>query len=192
MAKTPREKGMTDSRAPIVFPSRNPYDMSPAVTDRQLWAIGMLVVQWSMTEMAIEEHIRFHIAGDAALAEESKTIRRAQSRIDFWERLVEMRMLEPDKTQALAQIGRVRNLNALRDEVVHRPWGGGMQDGSWGAAGLETADAALLHKRGDKIAPKPSDGRAMVSWMLTYGRLREIARDMATLNRDLMMALPGP
>ena len=35
---------------PFIYPFRHPFPFDPGIPNRQLWAIGMVVVQWSMTE----------------------------------------------------------------------------------------------------------------------------------------------
>jgi hypothetical protein len=173
-------------KEPLWFPSRNRFAHNPAVPDRQLWAIGMIVVQWSMTEFLIGQQIRLLLAEDPALSAEHNKLRNFQQRVDFWQTQIETKRQEPIRSQVLALIVRIRSLNTDRDEVVHRLWGGGMQAGSWNAEDHPTMDAALLRKPGDKFKTKSTDARATISWKMTFSRLRKIAVDMAGLNRDLL------
>src|SRR5262245_3211633 len=131
-------------KEPLWYPSRNVFPSNPAVSDRQLWAIGMVVVQWSMAELFIENLIRQLIGSDQALAEQRAAAWAFQPTANFWQSQIESKMTDPQRTQALTLLAKARNLNSQRDEVMHRGWGGGMQGGSWAAENYQTTDAALL------------------------------------------------
>ena len=178
---------MPDRPEPLVYPSRNLYAFNPGITDRQLWAIGMVVVQWSMTEMVIDQLIRNVIGPDEELANQYSRHRNFQSRMDFWETQIELNFKEPIRSQYLALGRRIRDLNSQRDEVVHRAWGGGMQAGSWNAEDYDSTDAALLKKTGDKQRSNHGDARDNLSWRLGFNRLRQMAREMSALNVELLM-----
>ena len=172
---------------PLVFPSRNGYPYTPGVPDRQLWAIGMIVVQWSMTELIVSQKIRDLAQNDEQLLKEHAKKRNFQQQIVFWVSLIESKLQDPLRSDSLKFVERVRNLSSKRDEIIHRAWGGGMQADSWGSEDYPTTDAALLRKQGDKFKTKSTDARVTLSWRLTFSRLRKIAREMATLNRDMFM-----
>jgi len=172
---------------PLVYPSRNGYPYNPGVPDRQLWAIGMIVVQWSMTEFIVDQQIRQLMGDDEESVKQYAKRRNFQQRIDFWQSQIELKLQDPLRSEAMTYITRMQNLNAQRDEVIHRAWGGGMQGGSWSAENYPTTDGALLRKPNDKFKTKSADARATLAWRMTFSRLRKLARDMATLNRDLFM-----
>jgi hypothetical protein len=178
---------MPDRPEPLVYPSRHHYPFNPGITDRQLWAIGMVVVQWSLTEMAIDQQIRNLIGPDEGLTTEYARHRNFQSKMDFWETQIELKLEEPTRSQHVALARRVRDLNSQRDEVIHRAWGGGMQAGSWNAGNHDSTDAALLRKTGDKQRSNHGDGRDNLSWRLGFSRLRQMAREMSALNGELFM-----
>jgi hypothetical protein len=181
-------------REPLWFPSRNRFDFNPAVSDRQLWAIGMVVVQWGMTETIIEQQIQLLIASDPPLDAEYKNLRNFQQTVDFLQTQIELKIQDPRRSQALALITRIRNLSTQRDEVVHRLWGGGMQEGSWSnPENHPTTDAALLRQPGDKPKKtKSDDARATLSWRLSFSGVRKIAIEIGTLNRDLFVVFNPP
>jgi hypothetical protein len=147
----------------------------------------MVVVQWSMTEVLIEQQIRADIQDNAELQTEYSKLRNFQQKMDFWQTQIELRAQEPHRSEAVALLTRIRNLRAQRDEVVHRLWGGGMQEGSWSnPENHPTTDAALLLQPGDKPKKtKSDDARATLSWRLSFNGVRKIAVETATLNRDL-------
>jgi hypothetical protein len=181
-------------REPLWFPSRNRFDFNPAVSDRQLWATGMVVVQWGMTETIIEQQIQLLIASDPPLDAEYKNLRNFQQTVDFLQTQIELKIQDPRRSQALALITRIRNLSTQRDEVVHRLWGGGMQEGSWSnPENHPTTDAALLRQPGDKPKKtKSDDARATLSWRLSFSGVRKIAIEIGTLNRDLFVVFNPP
>jgi hypothetical protein len=100
-----------------------PRWVNPGVPDRQLWAIGMVVVQWGMTETLIDQEIRVLIADDLELQGQYQRIRNFQPVVDFFQDLVERQLTEPLRAKALELITRVRNLSSQRDEIIHRLWG---------------------------------------------------------------------
>jgi hypothetical protein len=171
----------------LIYPPRHLSPFNPGVPDRQLWAIGMIVVQWSMTEFIRDQHVHELIGGNASAKAEYDKLRNARQKNEFWKAQVETVMTEPERSQALALIGRVQNLNAQRDKIIHRAWGGGMQAGSWSAEDHETNDASPLLNRNEKKKTKSHDGRNVVRRQFTFDELRAVAVAMATLNRDLFM-----
>jgi hypothetical protein len=177
-------------RDPLVFPSRRPdtYPYTPGVPDRQLWAIGMVVVQWGMTETLIEQQTRLLVGDDKDALQQYEKLRNARQRIDFFRSQIALKMQDPLRSRAEALVQRIQNLNAKRDNVIHRLWGGGMQAGTWASENYETTDAALLRQPGDKFKTKSTDARATIHWRLTFQELKQTATEMAILNRDLFQA----
>ena len=85
---------------------------------------------------------------------------------------------------------RIRDLADQRDKVIHKLWGGGMQEGTWAnPEGHETTDAALLRDRDEPYKGKSTDARNTLSWRLSFSGIRRIAVEIASLNRDLLEAL---
>jgi hypothetical protein len=187
------ESAMLD-KEPLWFPSRNRFNYNPGVPDRQLWAIGMVAVQWSMTETLVEQQIQNFIRNDPALLEQYKKVRSFRSTLDFFQTQIELKAQEPLRSLAFAFVERIRNLSSQRHEIMHRVWGGGMQEGSGNnPESHPTTDAALLRQPGDKPKKtKSEDGRANLHWRLTFSGIRKVATDIATLNRDLFMLFSDP
>jgi hypothetical protein len=173
-------------KEPLAFPSRNRFVYDPGIPDRQLWAIGMVVVQWSMTEWFMDMSIRNLIGPDQYVLEKYKKVRNFQQSVVFWKTQLELRSQDPFRSHMLSLIPRVQALSSQRDEVVHRMWGGGMEANSPSAAGLETADAGLMPNAGERLKTNAKDGPIPFTWNATFSRLRRMAADMATLNRDLL------
>ena len=96
-------------KEPLWFPSRNRFDFNPATSDRQLWAIGMVVVQWGMLEFIIEQQICDAIQGHPDLTAEYKKLRNFKQTVDLLQRLVELKN-EPTRSIALRLVQRIRDL----------------------------------------------------------------------------------
>lgn len=111
------------------FPSRNRFPNDLAVSDRQLWAIGMAVVQWGMTEFIIDMQVGELVGNDENLKAERKMLRRFRDTVDFWQRLAERKLDEPKRSLAGDFATRIKNLNDQRDKIVHKLWGGGCRKG---------------------------------------------------------------
>ncbi len=170
---------------PLSFPSRHTYPMNPAVPDRQLWAIGMVVVQWSMVEFLVMQHVRDLSKGKTTVLQELNEARNFKQIVQVWREQFDH--LPPDENARLQNLSeRVLNLSAQRNELIHRAWGGGMQQGSWSAEGFDTTDAKLLKKPGDRIDPN-GGAKSTISWDLTFNGIRKIAVQIAQLNSELMM-----
>jgi hypothetical protein len=179
---------MTD-KVPTVFPSRHLFSHVPAVPDRQLWAIGMIVVQWGMAEFIRETAVANLIADDEALKGEFKNLRNSEQKTKLWKREVAQKVNEPTRSLQLGLITRYEALNENRDQIIHRLWGGGMEPTSWGAVGSgELTDAGLMRLREEKMKTKSTDARATMRWRLDFAGLRRIGIQMSELNRDLILA----
>ena len=112
---------------PLSYPSRHRYVMDPGIPNRQLWAIGMIVVQWSNIEWFIDMSTHQLVGDDKALLQEYKNLRNFKQSLAFWATLVERNTEDPYRSYMLAIIPRVQALSSQRDEVIHRLWGGGME-----------------------------------------------------------------
>jgi hypothetical protein len=140
--------------------------------------------------MLVEQQIHSFINGDLDLVDQYPKVRSFRATLDFFQEQIELKAKEPLKSNASVLIGRIRNLSSQRHEIMHRIWGGGMPtDSRNNPENLHPeADAALLRQLGDRPKKtKSDDGRANLHWRLTFGGIRKIAVDIATLNRDLFM-----
>lgn len=176
---------------PFVYPSRQRFVMDPAIPDRQLWAIGMIVVQWSHVESWIEMSTRHLVKDDPDAVSQYDGLRNFKQKVDFWQTQLELKSKDPYRAYMLSLVPRVRELSSQRDYVVHRLWAGGMEGTSPAAAGLETADAGMMPNLGEKI--KKTRGELIpFTWHATFNRLRQMAREMAALNNQLLSSLFQP
>jgi hypothetical protein len=178
-------------REPLWYPSRGPFN--PGVPNRQLWAIGMVVVQWGILELIREQSIYGLMEDNATLIEDYKRRRNSEQKNTFWKTLVEAKMEEPERSKNRAFITRFEALNNQRDEIIHRMWGGGIEAGTPGTPdGVQTTDAAMHRSRDENIKTKATDARRNLRWRLSFSGLRQIAHNMAQLSQDIFMSWLPP
>jgi hypothetical protein len=177
---------------PLVFPTRNSLRFDPAIPNRQVWAVGMIVVQWAALEVFIDTHIRKLVGGDKQVMEICGRIRGFQQLSDFWREQIEMKTADPERSRLLEMVMRAKNYSSQRDDVVHRLWGGGMDETSSAASGLPSHDGALMAKSGEQFKSSAKPGQMPFKWRASFQRLRQLAREIAALNRDLMFTLSPP
>jgi hypothetical protein len=176
---------------PLWYPSRGPFN--PGVPDRQLWAIGMIVVQWGLVELIREQSIYNLIESDQKLIEEYKRLRNSTQITKLWKTLVEIKMQEPERASNLAFVTRFEALNNQRDDIVHRMWGGGMEAGTLGAPDdAQTTDAAMHRNRDESMKTKSTDARRNLRWRLSFSGIRKIAHSIAQLSQDILMSWLPP
>ena len=175
------------NKEPLIFPTRTGFVFDLGISDRQLWALGMVVVQWSLTEMLILQSVRDISNSDNDVQNRVSSARNFRAKIDIWrEQIKGSNTSQNSLLLGLAE--RALNLSARRAELMHRPWAGGMQQGSPAAEDHPTSDAFATKKPGEKIGN--SDGpRSVMSWNATFIDIRKVARDLAALNRDLALAV---
>jgi hypothetical protein len=98
-------------------------DVTPS--DRQLWAIGMVVVRWTLIEQYVTAYVHSFTNGNDA----NDTVRRRfdstramQSRLDQWEELSRKNLQAGWLRPMLDLINEVRQLLDMRDKIVHGTW----------------------------------------------------------------------
>jgi hypothetical protein len=181
---------------PLCYPPRGRYPFDPAVPDKQLWATGMIVVQWSAAEYFIELDTLKLINKDEAVLAEFKKIRNFQQRLAFWEGLLKPRGTDSEHKRLIELLPTIKALSSQRDQVVHRLWAGGMERMSPSTETQETADAGMMPRAGfvfDKLSK--SSPLLPFEWGASFIRLRRMAQEMAQLNVALLsarFAMPGP
>jgi hypothetical protein len=180
-------------KEPLIYPSRHRLTFNPAVPDKQAWAIGMVIVQWGMTDHFREQSIYNLMGDDRKLIGEYKRLRSSVEKTKFWKTLVETKMRDAERAKNLQFITRFETLNGQRDDIVHRMWGGGIQAGTLGAPeNAPTTDAAMHRNPDERVKTKSTDARRHLRWRLTYAGLREIARNISQLNHEIIQSWIPP
>lgn len=176
---------------PLWYPSRGPFN--PGVSNRQLLAIGMIVVQWGLLELVREQSVYNLMGDDAKLIGEYKRQRKSQLKTRFWKSLVMTKKQDPERTRDAAFITRYETLNNQRDDIIHRMWGGGMEAGSAGVPADAPTTEAWMHRNPDeKIKTKSADARHNLRARFTFSDLRQIANNMAKLSQEIFTSWMPP
>jgi len=105
--------------------ARTKFKFQVTPSDRQLWAIGMVVVQWTV----IEEYIKIfvHAFTDENNANDPirqvfDSTRSLQLRLDQWEELSRQHIQAEWLSRMLKLINEIRQLADQRDKIVHGVW----------------------------------------------------------------------
>lgn len=148
--------------------------MQVVPTDRQLWAIGMVAVQWSGLELSVRMFVYGLTATDQPARGRFDATQNTKRRLDQFYALVDERMMEPPRTNLLALIDRIRGVQAERDKIIHGAWESNpvnYQDPDWARSfGLAN--------------PKPP-----YEWKLTFAKINDVARKIDGLNYELMAGI---
>ena len=94
----------------------------PMLTDRQLWALGMIVFQWSALEKLIDQHVSAFLEDDT-LAKFTET-RSFSTRRRIWIEAIKSGLMEPHRSNYLKFASEIGDLQTQRDNYVHGVYGG--------------------------------------------------------------------
>jgi nucleoside-diphosphate-sugar epimerase len=148
-----------------MFPSRKKFQVNVVPSDRQLWAIGLITVQWSHLEMLIKVYMHA-LATDDARKQFDVTLN-TKVRLRQLRDVVTERVTQPYQGEILSLIDRITGMQQERDRVIH---------GTWADEGVGTPERTFDYG-------KP---RKPFEWKLTYGELVEIALKIDALNVQLL------
>jgi hypothetical protein len=155
--------------------ARRKFSMDVAPSDRQLWAIGMVCVQWGLIESLVK--VFAHALTDHDNPNDPDRIRFDATRpmtmrLDRWGDLVRERMQPEWAARLLPLIAETRQLQDLRDKIVHGAW-----SDKENSASPPTGEAHGPFSWGKPGKP--------FSWQLTYHDIIGVALRMDGLQRDL-------
>jgi hypothetical protein len=164
---------------PLNFPSRSSFPFYPGISDRQLWAIGMVSVQWALVELQMHEHTLRFTSYDAELADKYARQQSFRHKRQFWQKQIEAKVVGERRNELLRLVEQNR-AKVKRDRVMHGPWAGGMQSGTWASEDYPTSDAQISRGTHKGAPPK---------WSLDFQGLRRIGREIAILNVTMFRLL---
>lgn len=129
-------------------------------SDNELWAIGVVAVQWSQVET-------FMVGFVHAMVPETSPDRKSfdetysfETRCEQWKNLIRDRIKEPSATQLSEVVRRVRNAQQMRDRIMHASWSGKL-----------TKDNEDLSSKGVLNWSKP---RSPFDWDIDFGKLMHV------------------
>lgn len=150
--------------------ARTKFKFQVTPSDRQLWAIGMVVVQWTV----IEEYIKIfvHAFTDENNANDPirqvfDSTRSLQLRLDQWEELSRQHIQAEWLSRMLKLINEIRQLADQRDKIVHGVW-----------SDKQNSDQIGTEAHGPFSWGKPGHP---FSWKLSYGDILGVALKMDQL-----------
>lgn len=156
--------------------ARQKFRFQVTPSDRQLWAIGMVAVQWG----AIEQFVKVFVHGltnpDDAKDPARKlfdSTRPMHMRLSQWTTLTTERMNAPWRERLLPLINETRQVQDLRDKIMHGAWDDNERSGPF-----DPRDAHGVFSWGQPRSP--------FSWKLTYGDILKVALRMEQLQVNLI------
>ena len=106
--------------------ARKKFLYNGAPSDRQLWAIGMVVVQWTLIEQMVKTDVHSFTNEDDPddpIRSVFDSTRSMRMRLDQWEELTKERIQQAWQKPMLDLINETRQVQDLRDKIVHGTWG---------------------------------------------------------------------
>jgi len=157
-----------------MLPSRRKelrFQLPPS--NNELWAIGVVAVQWTHIEMYMLGFVHALIPDSSAPERQVfDTTRAFDQRIDQWEVLIRRDIAEPHASNLLAVTQRIKNAQQMRDRIMHSTWSGKL-----------TPDNEDLQARGVFNWSKP---HARFEWNLDFGKLMYVARTLDAILIDIL------
>jgi hypothetical protein len=154
--------------------ARKKFQFNVAPSDRQLWAIGMVVVQWSAIEEMIKVFVHSFTDEDDAndlIRKVFDTTRPLVMRLDQWEALAKQHIRTEWLQPMLDLISETRQLADLRDKIIHGVWGD-----------KENAQTILHEAHGPFSWGKPGHP---FSWKLDYHSILGVALRIDRLQKSM-------
>jgi hypothetical protein len=154
--------------------SRKGFYFNVEPSDRQLWAIGMVAVHWSLLETHMEVFVNGLTKDDPVSLEEFKTSQTFERRLSQWRNLVELKMIEPYKSRVLAVIKEIGEMQHERHRIIHSNWSG--DDTHFPGSEKTRAFSWTGH-------------RPSFSWKLSFAQIVGIAKKIDALNAKIFQSV---
>jgi hypothetical protein len=154
--------------------ARKKFNFNVAPSDRQLWAIGMVVVQWTSIEQMVKVFVHaFTDENDADDPVRTKfdSTRPMQMRLDQWEELTKQNIQPEWQNPLLDLINEVRQVQDMRDKIVHGTW-----------SDKENAQEVSAEAHGPFSWGQPGHP---FSWKLNYQGILEVALRIDRLQHEM-------
>ena len=144
--------------------ARKKFKTDVVPSDRQLWAIGMVIVRWSLVEQLVKACVHsFTDENDKndPVRKLFDSTRSMQQRLDQWEELSRLHLQVSWLAPMLDIINEVRQILDMRDKIVHGTW-----------SDKENSNTAATEAHGSFSWGRP--GHAF-SWKLDYHGILNVA-----------------
>jgi hypothetical protein len=154
--------------------ARKRFSFNVVPSDRQLWAIGMVVVQWTSIEQMVKVFVHAltdeNDANDPVRKKFDST-RPMQMRLDQWEELTKQSIQSIWQKPLLDLINQTRQVQDMRDKIVHGTW-----------SDKENARNASEEAHGPFSWGKPGHP---FTWKLNYQGILDVALRIDRLQREM-------
>lgn len=154
--------------------ARKKFQFNVTPSDRQLWAIGMVVVQWSSVEQMVKAFVHsFTNENDPndPVRREFDSIRSLALRLDQWEKLTKQHIQADWLQPMLDLVNETRHLADMRDKIIHGTW-----------SDKENAQTIAHEAHGPFSWGKPGHP---FSWKLDYNGIMQVALRIDQLQHQM-------
>ena len=154
--------------------ARKKFRFSVTPSDRQLWAIGMVIVQWSSIEQMVKIFVHAFTNEDDPSDPVRKVFDSTRSmsiRLDQWEELAKQHIQQSWLQPMLALINESRQVQDMRDKIVHGVW-----------SDKENAQVMSSDAHGPFSWGKPGHP---FSWKLDYNGILQVALRIDRLHAEM-------
>ena len=155
--------------------ARKKFRTNVVPSDRQLWAIGMVVVQWTALEQMVKAYVHsFSDENDPddPIRKLFDSTRPMSKRLDQWEDLAKQRIQSAWLQPMLELVNETRQLADSRDKIIHGTW-----------SDKENARTASNEAHGPFSWGKPGHP---FSWKLDYNGIMQVALRMDKLYHEML------
>lgn len=139
--------------------------------DRQVWAIGMVAIQWTVIEGFLTAIGHQLMEDDKAALDKFNQTRAFESRLDQIEILAECQLQTGPWRELRAIFVRIKDAKQQRDRIIHGSWSGGVHEGPWTQQQMTVFNWSKPHP--------PFD------WKLDYGGIVSVVKRIDGLAFDL-------
>lgn len=159
----------------IPINARKKFQINVVPSDRQLWAIGMVVVQWTAVEQLVKAFV--HACSDENNPDDSDrrkfdSTRSMQLRLDQWAELTATRIQQAWRRPIQDLISETRQVLDMRDKIIHGTW-----------SEKENAQTVTHEAFGPFSWGKPG---SPFSWKLDYGGIIQVALRIDSLQKAML------
>jgi hypothetical protein len=154
-----------------MYPSRKKFKFLVPPSDPELWAIGMINVQWGQLETMVTVFAHGLLQLDKAAKDKFDTTWSFGPRLDMVEAAIRFNVLPPWQPGLTAIFAEVRSCQDERDRIAHGMWG------------MDEKDPINNPQIKDlKNIAKP---HSSFKWKLTFGDLMRVAYRIDDLHGNL-------
>jgi hypothetical protein len=147
------------------------------ISDNQLWAVGMVVVQWGLIEQLITIITHALVGDDTAKRDGFNKTWAHAKRIAMMEELASAKLREPFLSQFQSFVAEIKNIQDIRDKIVHGSWGHEGDDAKKNPPDPNNPQASSVGHFGPPHAP--------FKWRASFGELQKVVKRIDALHKSI-------